>query len=73
MSRSLMKTVEVKTDQGTIFTHLEYDASMNVTGVWCSLQQKKRDTQIEQLVHAIIDAVHDSIAEVADAKVQIDG
>jgi hypothetical protein len=68
MSRSLTKTVKVKTDQGSIFTHLEFDCELNVTGLWVSMQQKKRDTQVEDLVNSIIDAIHDSISEVNNAK-----
>ena len=68
MSRSLTKTVKVKTDQGSIFTHLEFDQQLNITGLWVSMQQKKRDTQIEGLVNSIIDAIHDTISDVNDAK-----
>ena len=68
MSRSLTNTVKVKTDQGAIFTHLEFDEQLNITGLWVSMQQKKRDTQIEGLVNSIIDAIHDTISDVNDAK-----
>ena len=68
MSRSLTKTVKVKTDQGSIFTYLEFDEQLNITGLWVSMQQKKRDTQIEGLVNSIIDAIHDTISDVNDAK-----
>ena len=68
MSRSMTKTVQVKTDQGSIFTHLEYDGDLNVTGLWVSMQQKKRDTQIESLVNAIIDSIHDTITEIKNVK-----
>lgn len=68
MSRSMTKTVQVKTDQGSIFTHLEYDGDLNITGLWVSMQQKKRDTQIESLVNAIIDSIHDTITEIKNVK-----
>ena len=68
MSRSLTNTVKVKTDQGSIFTYLEFDEQLNITGLWVSMQQKKRDTQIEGLVNSIIDAIHDTISDVNDAK-----
>ena len=68
MSRSMTKTVQVKTNQGSILTHLEYDSDFNVTGLWVSMQQKKRDTQIESLVNAIIDSIHDTITEIKNVK-----
>ena len=62
MSRHNTSTVKVSTKFGSFFVHVESNQDMTgASGIWVSKQQKLDDTDIDDLVHAIIEGVHEGI------------
>jgi hypothetical protein len=68
MSRHNTSTVKVSTKFGSLFIHVESNQDMTgASGIWVSKQQKLDDTDIDDLVHAIIEGVHEGIESLQGA------